>query len=289
MANYRQIHVSIWKDEWFLDLDPDEKLLFIYLFSNENTSLSGIYKLAFKVICFETCLDREFVKNALDKFEQAGKVYYRNGVVWVKKMRDYNRGGETVWKRILADVDSIPDCEIKRMYLDYYRKTEPEDTEETPKDTPDNEIDSLPIDYTQPTDSLYEDRVKCNEMKCNEMNINGAKAPTLSQNERWEVRHRLKTFFCRQTKLPEPKIKTKAEIKSAQKLWWGPLDEILEMANGSPPGAEEIIGAALVALDQLTIADPNSILKTARSVSAKRIKSNQQNNLKTNSDGSVYA
>jgi hypothetical protein len=159
MANYRQIHVSIWKDEWFLDLEPQEKLLFIYLFSNESTSLSGLYKLPLKVIAFETCLNIEFIKTALNKFESSGKAYYKDGMIWIVNMRIYNRGGETVYARIVADIDAIPDCELKRIYLERYPKhtiTEPSNT--------------LPIDYTYPTDTNSE--VVCNEMKCNEMNIN---------------------------------------------------------------------------------------------------------------------
>lgn len=36
MANYRQIHTQIWRDNWFLDLEADEKLLFIYLSGGGN-------------------------------------------------------------------------------------------------------------------------------------------------------------------------------------------------------------------------------------------------------------
>ena len=119
MANYRQIHVSLWKDEWFLDLSPEEKLLFIYLFSNESTSLAGIYKLAIKVICFETGLDIDFVHNALDKFTKQGKVYYENGVVWVVNMRRYHETSSSkVQTRIKNDIDEIPDCPLKIAYLE---------------------------------------------------------------------------------------------------------------------------------------------------------------------------
>ena len=119
MANYRQIHVSLWKDEWFLDLEPDEKLLFIYLFSNESTSLAGIYRLAFKVICFETGLTPEFVKKTLKKFDDDQKVYYDDGVVWVVNMRRYHETKSIkVQTRIRNDIDEIPDCPIKIAYLE---------------------------------------------------------------------------------------------------------------------------------------------------------------------------
>lgn len=118
MANYRQIHVSIWKDEWFLDLEPPKKLLFVYLFSNEATSLAGIYKLPLKVIAFETGLDQEFIKKSLAEFAKSGKVYYDNGIVWVVNMRRYHETkSDKVQTRIENDTELIPDCEIKRRYL----------------------------------------------------------------------------------------------------------------------------------------------------------------------------
>ena len=121
MANFRQIHVSIWKDPWFLDLEPNEKLLFIYLFSNESASLAGIYELAFKVICFETSLPAKYVKDTLEKFEKSEKVFFRDGIVWVKNLRKYNgSSSDKVQKRIKTDIALIPECELKQKYISYY-------------------------------------------------------------------------------------------------------------------------------------------------------------------------
>jgi len=145
MANYRQIHVTIWKDAWFLDLGPDEKLLFIYLFSNELASLSGIYKIPLKVIVFETGFDQKFIEAAFEKFAKDGKAVYQDGVVWVINMRRYNKGGDTVEKRVQADVDEIPECPIKSAYLQYH---------------------NLGIPYRYPIDTTS----YINEMNLNEMN-----------------------------------------------------------------------------------------------------------------------
>jgi len=126
MANFRQIHVSIWKDPWFLELDANEKLLFIYLFSNESASLAGIYEIAFRVICFETNLDAEFVKDTLNKFEGAGKVKFKDGIVWVKNMRKYNSStSDKVAIRINKDLQEIPECPIKQDYIAYYNEVIP--------------------------------------------------------------------------------------------------------------------------------------------------------------------
>jgi hypothetical protein len=134
MANYRQIHVSIWKDEWFLDLEPAEKLLFIYLFSNEATSLAGIYKLPMKVIEFETGLSRQFIEDTLSKFQLVGKVLYENGIVWVTNMRRYHETKSAkVQTRILSDIALIPDCPLKIRYL-YGMDTSPQLKEDEEKD-----------------------------------------------------------------------------------------------------------------------------------------------------------
>lgn len=140
MANYRQIHVSIWKDEWFLDLEPEEKLLFIYLFSNEATSLAGIYKLPMKVIQFETGLDRKFIEDTLTKFQMVGKVLYENGIVWVTKMRQYHETKSAkVQIRILSDIGLIPDCPLKRRYL-YGIDTSPQLNEDEDEDEKEEEL-----------------------------------------------------------------------------------------------------------------------------------------------------
>jgi hypothetical protein len=270
MANYRQIHVSIWKDGWFLDLEPDEKLLFIYLFSNESASLSGLYKLPLKVICFETCLDRQFVTEALAKFEQAGKVFYRDGVLWVKKMREYNRGGETVYKRMMQDIDQIPDCELKTLYLRHY-----------PKPVKNEIADTLSVDYPYPTDTQDDNLVKCNEMKCNEMNLNTiaadaapvipelippkpARKPPPEQPEREE----LIKYFLVKTGLTAPRGNTQREIKSRNTLWYSPAKEILELSNKDPVVWRFLIDQSLDRLKGMTVADLNSVIKTIRSVSS---------------------
>lgn len=118
MANYRQIHTKIWRDNWFLELDSDEKLLFIYLFSNDNTNLAGIYELNERIIQLETGLDKTRIREILNKFEVNNKVYFQDGIVWIVNMRKYHTStGEKVRRGIEISLDSIPDCEIKQKYL----------------------------------------------------------------------------------------------------------------------------------------------------------------------------
>jgi DnaD/phage-associated family protein len=121
MSGYRQIHTRIWSDSWFTELEPDLKVLFIYLFSNERASVCGLYELPVRTISFETGLDREVVRKGFEVFNHADKVKYdfETGVVWVKNMLKYQGSSSPkVQARIQADIKAVPECALKRQFLD---------------------------------------------------------------------------------------------------------------------------------------------------------------------------
>ena len=154
MANYRQIHVKIWKDNWFLDLIPEEKLLWVYLFSNDLTSLSGIYQISQKVIAFETGLDIDWVADTLKNFQSQSKLEYEDGYIWIKKLRKYHEtSSPKVQTHIRNDLDSIPDIPLKTRYIAYYQPdipytypmdTESQEEEEEVKEEKEEEVERAP-------------------------------------------------------------------------------------------------------------------------------------------------
>ena len=116
MAGYRQIHPEIWDDPWFLELSSNEKLLFIYMFSNDRTSLSGLYEISKKQIAFETGLDKKFVSTTLDKFKEAEKIIADGNIYFIVNQfkRHFSRSPKVII-RVRKDIDSIRDCEPKRV------------------------------------------------------------------------------------------------------------------------------------------------------------------------------
>jgi hypothetical protein len=124
MAGYRQIHTRMWSaDQWFADLQPEFKLLFIYLFSNERTSVSGLYELPLRVMAFETGLEKDVILAGLEAFAKANKVLYdpATGVVYVRNMFKYQGSASPrVKDRIKADLKAIRDCALKTLWLQEY-------------------------------------------------------------------------------------------------------------------------------------------------------------------------
>jgi hypothetical protein len=49
-------------DQWFAELSAEEKLLFVYLFSNERASVSGLYESPIRVMAFETSLGEKYAE-----------------------------------------------------------------------------------------------------------------------------------------------------------------------------------------------------------------------------------
>ncbi len=122
MANYRQLHTRTWSDSWFLNLSNEQKLLFIYLFSNQRASVTGLYEMPIKLISLETGLDRTVIHRAFEVYTAADKVHYDSDteVVWVVNMPKYQLGERinvTLQKRIEADIKAVPDCELKIRFL----------------------------------------------------------------------------------------------------------------------------------------------------------------------------
>ena len=54
MAKNRMVNTRIWSDPRVLELDPSEKLLWVYLITNDHTSICGIYEIHSRVISMET-------------------------------------------------------------------------------------------------------------------------------------------------------------------------------------------------------------------------------------------
>ena len=170
MAGYRQIHTQIWKDEWFIELEPDEKLLFIYLFSNDLSSISGIYKIPLKVMMNETGLDSRRIEEILSHFSADGKVYFEDGITWIVNMLRYHKNASPkTQKRYLDDIFSLPDCPIRQNCIDHLQSSN---------------MVSIPYPYGIDTDSVklklnLKHKIKLNDKQSGE---NGSTASGVVRN-----------------------------------------------------------------------------------------------------------
>ena len=93
MSKLRSVNTHFWNDNYIIDLDPIEKLLFLYLLTNPNTNMLGVYELHIRKISFDTGIDKDMVLKIFDRFNDAGKASYVDGYVCLHnftKHQSYN-------------------------------------------------------------------------------------------------------------------------------------------------------------------------------------------------------
>lgn len=118
MSKNRLVNTKFWSDSYVSELDPIEKLLFIYLFTNPFTSLSGIYEITLKQIALDTGIDKEMIIKIINRFTRDKKAVYSNGFIGLKNfIKHQNQGSPKIKKGIELSLEQIP-RETKKCILD---------------------------------------------------------------------------------------------------------------------------------------------------------------------------
>lgn len=272
MAKYRQIHTKIWKDTWFLELEPKYKLFFIYLFSNELASIAGIYELSERVMAFESGLPLEEVRAAFELFADAGKAYYEDGVVWVVKLRDYHETTSAqLQKGIQNELDDVKECNLKRRYMRHYGMVEPDPE-------PEEEASPAAQDIPFEGNGHSKEGISPSGEGLDRVSIGSGEAPSLvlskykskskqrarardrpGEGEAWAAvlekcdgdEDKAALVFTLERRIADhalwirPSIGTRWERRDAMKEWWGPIHLVLAQCRWDEDDAFEVFSQAL--------------------------------------------
>lgn len=87
----RIIHTKIWKDPWFADLLPTEKLLFIYFVTNEKVNIIHLYEVSSREIAFDLGLTTSQIEQAKIKFQKANKLFFKDDYVFLVNAFKYEQ------------------------------------------------------------------------------------------------------------------------------------------------------------------------------------------------------
>jgi len=92
LAIYRNFYSKFWSDIVVQKMSKNEKYLFIYLFTNEHTSLCGIYEISIPTISAETKLSQQDVLMALNSLQTKGRIGYdiNTGEICIRNWIGYN-------------------------------------------------------------------------------------------------------------------------------------------------------------------------------------------------------
>jgi len=109
MSKNRYVNTSFWTDPYIENLDPSEKLIFLFLLTNPLTNISGVYEVSIKRIAYDTGFDKDMILKILERFEKDEKVYYFGGFIILPNFIKHQSLNSNVKKGIIANLDNIPD------------------------------------------------------------------------------------------------------------------------------------------------------------------------------------
>lgn len=177
MAKQRYINTKFWSDTWISNLDPVEKLLYLYLITNEKTSICGIYELPLKIMAVETGIEKEMIDKILRRFEKDKKVIYKKG--WIN-LTNFIKHQQTSSEKIKTGIEIC--------------------LNQVPKDI----LDTLSIPYTYP--SNYS-----NTNSNTNSNIEREAPPASNLSYLKEIPLEDIEYFTKRFDLGEKQLKSKAE------------------------------------------------------------------------------
>jgi hypothetical protein len=111
----RYLNTRIWADTWFENLEVDEKLVWIYLLTNQQTNLIGIYEIGLRRISNETGVEINRLQTVMERFANSLKAFH-NGyfVVIPNSLAHQTLANPNMEKSAKNIYDSLP-LEIKKL------------------------------------------------------------------------------------------------------------------------------------------------------------------------------
>ena len=128
MALYRHVYLKFWKDDKVMELfSVEEKLLFLFLLTNPNTTQIGVYKILPKEIAFMTGFEEEEVSIMLELFEKEYKLIKYNKLtheIAIVHWARYNlnkAGGKPMMDCISSELSRVEDVSLLQVILSHIK------------------------------------------------------------------------------------------------------------------------------------------------------------------------
>jgi hypothetical protein len=124
MATYRQFFIGFWDDPDIEPFSPEEKLVYLFLFTNRLATESGIYAISEKFIAERTCISINKIKTILNTLQNTyHKITYDVNIIFVHGFlkRNYRGKPELLNFSILKNVEDYPSLPCWNKFLDVYK------------------------------------------------------------------------------------------------------------------------------------------------------------------------
>jgi hypothetical protein len=124
------VHVDFWKNPIVLEeMSPEDKLFYLYLLTNANTTQIGIYKITKKQMAFDLGFSMESVNTVMERFIHHHKVIRYNPVTRELAIRNWGvdnlyKAGKPVMDCITSELKKVEDISLIKYVLEPIEKQE---------------------------------------------------------------------------------------------------------------------------------------------------------------------
>lgn len=118
MSRHRQLDTRFWEDFYISELDPIEKLLFLYFILNSRTALCGAYEMPLSIVAGETGIDKDMVRKIVERFANDNKMKLVEGFILIRNYGKYISPNPSIMVGIEREKCSLPE-HIKDMVDTY--------------------------------------------------------------------------------------------------------------------------------------------------------------------------
>lgn len=109
MSKNRWVNTRFWTDTYISRLEPIEKLLFLYLITNEDTALCGAYEIPLRRVAADTGIEVEAIEEILRRFSVDDKISYIDGYVVIKNYRKHQATNTNIELGIEREENELPE------------------------------------------------------------------------------------------------------------------------------------------------------------------------------------
>jgi hypothetical protein len=115
MAKQRYIKDSFWTDPYIEKCTPDEKLVFLYLLSNPQCNIAGVYEARTKRMAYEMGYDVEVVDTILKRFERDKKILLIDDYIIICNHLKHQSLGNSTAEGVNRIIEETPE-KIRKLF-----------------------------------------------------------------------------------------------------------------------------------------------------------------------------
>jgi len=108
MSKQRIVKDSFWTDPYVENLDPIEKLMFLYLLTNPLCNVLGIYEIQPKRIAYETGIDKDIANKILERFVKNNKLIRIDSWIVITNFPKNQSSNPSIKQGMQRIYDSLP-------------------------------------------------------------------------------------------------------------------------------------------------------------------------------------